>query len=97
MNNNELDLKKLSIDAKTQDEVMEAFGFKHFSEAMECGMLILSSFAQAKKQGCDMLYFHRLNGDKHEYLNMDYIKLIEYIKTRPNDTCVHTVKINKYE
>lgn len=91
-----LDLKPLSIEKETQDKVMETFGFTNFAHAIECGMLILSSFAQAKEQGCTMMYFYRENEGKGEYYKFDYLKLIEYIKLRPNDTCLHTVKINKY-
>ena len=92
-----LDLKRLSIDRDTQDEVMDTFKFSHPGEAMECGMLVLSSFAKAKKQGCDMMYFCRENNGKREYFEFNYLKLIDYIKTRPNDTCVHKVELNSFK
>lgn len=96
LNKEDLNLKQLLIEKETQDEIIEIFGFKHPVEAIECGMLILSSFVKAKKQNCSMMYFYKENSGKGEYYKFDYLKLIEFIKTRPNDTCLHTVKLNKF-
>ena len=97
MNEELKDFKKLSIDKKVQDDIMDTFKFEHPGNAMECGMLVLSSFVHAKNQGCDMMYFHRKNSDGNsEYYKFDYIRLIEYIKTRPNDECTHSVKLNNF-
>lgn len=91
-----LDLKPLSIEKETQDKVMTAFNFENPAHMFESAVLVLSSFVQAKEQGCSMMYFYRENEGKGEYYKFDYLKLIEFIKTRPDNTYLHTVKINKY-
>lgn len=92
------DFKRLSIDAKTQDKVVEVFGLNHPSEAMEIGVLVLNTFAQAKEQGCDMMYFRRTNEKgEHQCIKFDFIKLIDYIKSKPNDEVTHSVKINFFQ
>lgn len=88
-------LRQLNIAAEVQDMVMKEFNFTHPVEPMECGMLVLRTFAEAKQQGCNKLYFVKEVDGKQMYYLFDFIKLIEYVKSKPNDTDVHKIELIK--
>jgi hypothetical protein len=88
-------LKRLNIDADVQDIVMKEFNFTHPGEAMECGILVLRTLAEAKQQGCNKLYFVKEVDGKQMYYLFDFIKLIECVKSKPNDTDVHKIEFIK--